>query len=143
VIEVIQGPQSDWFTQEGLDTFYGCSYSVSTSSDRMGYRLAGSPVASSRGADLLSEGMVSGSIQVPANGQPIVMMADCGTTGGYPKIANVITADLPVLAQIAPRTGLIRFKTTTVEEAQSRYRRMLKDIDDGIEKVEDDSNFAQ
>jgi antagonist of KipI len=143
VIEVIQGPQSDWFTQDGLDTFYSCSYSVSPSSDRMGYRLEGQPVGGAPGADLLSEGLAMGSIQVPANGQPIVMMADCGTTGGYPKIANVITADLPMLAQVAPRTGSIRFKMTTVEEAQTRYRNLLQDLDDGFEKAEDDSNFAQ
>jgi antagonist of KipI len=143
MIEVITSPQSDWFTPNGLDTFYGCEYSISMSSDRMGYRLDGQPISSSRGGDLLSEGMNMGSIQVPANGQPIVMMADCGTTGGYPKIANVITADLPVLAQVTPRSGRIRFKQTTVEDAQSRYRKMLQDINDGIEKVEDDSNFAQ
>jgi antagonist of KipI len=71
------------------------------------------------------------------------MMADCGTTGGYPKIANVITADLPMLAQVAPRTGSIRFKMTTVEEAQTRYRNLLQDLGDGFEKAEDDSNFAQ
>ncbi len=143
VIEVVQGPQGDWFSEEGLNTFYSCAYSVSTASDRMGYRLEGQSVAHLRGADLLSEGMTMGSIQVPANGQPIVMMADCGTTGGYPKIANVVAADLPVLAQVSPRTGCVRFKLTTVEEAQSRYRKMLQNVNNGIEKVEDDSNFAQ
>ena len=142
-IEVIQGPQSDWFTHEGLETFLNSDYAVSELSDRMGYRLDGLPITHSRGADLLSEGMTMGSIQVPANGQPIVMMADCPTTGGYPKIANVISADLPLLAQVTPRTGNIRFKMTTVESAQARYRRMLRSLEDGITSVENDAMFAQ
>jgi antagonist of KipI len=143
VIEVILGPQSDWFPQEGLDTLLNSEYKISASSDRMGYRLEGSSIVRSRGADLLSEGMAAGSIEVPANGQPIVMMADCPTTGGYPKIANVVKVDLPVLAQVPPLTGRIRFNLTTVEEAQSRYRSMAQDWDDGIEEVENDATFAQ
>jgi len=142
-IEVLQGPQGGWFSQEGLETFYEREYSISTSSDRMGYRLDGNPIPHSNGADLLSEGTTMGSIQVPANGKPIVMMADCGTTGGYPKIANVVTADLPALAQVSPRTGRIRFKMTTVEEAQSRYRSMLLNLKNGIEGIDNDANFAQ
>ncbi len=143
VIEVIQGPQCDWFPQEGLDTFLNCEYEVSPSSDRMGYRLEGPSIAHTRGADLLSEGMVAGSVQIPANGQPIVMMADCPTTGGYPKIANVVRADLPALAQVPPREGRIRFRVTTVEKAQSRYRTMMQNLEDGIEEVENDATFAQ
>jgi antagonist of KipI len=143
IIEVTRGVQSDWFAQDGLKTFYEREYSISTSSDRMGYRLDGNPIPHSNGADLLSEGTTMGSIQVPANGKPIVMMADCGTTGGYPKIANVVTADLPALAQVSPRTGRIRFKMTTVEEAQSRYRSMLLNLKNGIEGIDNDANFAQ
>jgi antagonist of KipI len=143
VIEVILGPQSDWFPQEGLDTFLNCQYEISASSDRMGYRLEGPSIAHLRGADLLSEGITAGSVQVPANGQPIVMMADCPTTGGYPKIANVIKADLPVLAQVSPHMGRIRFKLTTIEEAQSRYRSMMRNLEDGIDEVENNATFAQ
>jgi antagonist of KipI len=143
VINVIQGPQSDWFTQDGHDTFLGSEYEISASSDRMGYRLEGPSITHARGADLLSEGMVAGSIQVPANSQPLVMMADCPTTGGYPKIANVVKADLPVLAQVPPRAGRIRFKMTTIEEAQSRYRSMMQNLEDGIDEVENDATFAQ
>ena len=143
IIEVIQGPQSDWFPQEGLDIFLKCDYEISASSDRMGYRLEGPAIAHARGADLLSEGMVAGSVEVPANGQPIVMMADCPTTGGYPKIANVVSADLPVLAQVPPCEGRIRFRMTSIEEAQSRHRVMMQDLKDGIEEVENNATFAQ
>jgi len=142
-IEAVRGLQADWFTKEGLDAFFGREYTVSESSDRMGYRLEGPRVAHSRGADLLSEGMTPGSIQIPASGQPIVMMADCPTTGGYPKIANVIRADLPVLAQVTPRKGRIRFRLTTVDEAQARYRMMAQNLDAGIEGLESDSVYAQ
>ncbi len=143
VIEVIEGTQSDWFTKDGLETFFASEYEISSSSDRMGYRLDGAPISRTRGGELLSEGMAAGSVQVPARGQPIVMMADCPTTGGYPKIANVVTADLPALAQVPPREGRIRFRMTSVEEAQARYRKMMKDLDDGVEDVENDAMFAQ
>lgn len=142
-IEVTQGLQADWFTQQGLDTFFGCEYVVSESSDRMGYRLTGPRVAHSHGADLLSEGMTPGSVQIPPSGQPIVMMADCPTTGGYPKIANVVRADLPVLAQLPPRSGRIRFRLTTVEEAQARCRMVLQDLNAGITGLESDSVYAR
>ena len=76
----------------------------------------------SAGADLVSEGMTMGSIQVPANGQPIVMMADSPTTGGYPKIANVVKTSLPLLTQCESGVSRIRFKEITVEAAQEKYR---------------------
>jgi len=143
VIEVIQGPQSDWVAKDGLETFYTGEYAISPSSDRMGYRLDGPAIAHAHGGDLLSEGMAAGSVQIPASGQPIVMMADCPTTGGYPKIANVVSADLPVLAQVPPRDGRIRFKATSVEEAQARYRRMRQNLEDGMEETANDAFFAQ
>ena len=144
-IEVIAGPQKERFTDEGYQTFLNSEYTLSTSFDRMGYRLESIPVpgtaqgASSlfvpspaqrithlAGADLISEGMTMGSVQVPANGQPIIMMADAPTTGGYPKIANVIRADMPLLAQCEAGVSKIRFKETTVEDAQEKYRELLK-----------------
>lgn len=143
VIRVIEGPQSDWFSKEGLEIFLGSEYEISSSSDRMGYRLEGLSIAHTRAADLLSEGMTAGSIQIPASGQPIVMMADCPPTGGYPKIANVISADLPVLAQVPPRGGRIRFKMTSIEEAQARLWTMMQNLNDGMEEIENDAKFAQ
>ena len=131
-IEVIPGPQADYFSDESIKTFFSSSYRVSTTSDRMGYRLEGAPLTHVRAADLISEGMSSGSIQVPADGQPIVMMADCATTGGYPKIASVIRADLPLLAQCTPGKDSVRFRVTTVEAAQEKYRVMMEKLKNGI-----------
>jgi biotin-dependent carboxylase-like uncharacterized protein len=122
VIEVIAGPQEKRFTKDGIQTFYESEYKLSSSFDRMGYRLEGKPITHSAGADLISEGMTVGSVQIPANGQPIVMMADAPTAGGYPKIANVIRADMPLLAQCEAGMGKIRFRETTVEKAQEKYK---------------------
>jgi len=76
--------------------------------------------------------MTIGSIQVPADGQPIVLMADCGTTGGYPKIASVIRTDLSLLAQCSPGKDSVRFQTTTIEAAQQKYRTMMEKMRNGI-----------
>lgn len=135
VIEVIPGPQADRFSPDGLQTFYSCAYGLSPASDRMGYRLEGPQIGHSGSADLLSEGMAMGSIQVPASGEPIVMMADGPTTGGYPKIAGVVSADLPILAQCVPSRAQIRFRETTVEAAQSRWRAMVNGLYAGIAKM--------
>ena len=124
VIEVIAGPQKSGFTDAGCRTFLNSEYTLGRSFDRMGYRLEGAPIAHRAGADLISEGMTAGSVQVPANGQPIVMMADSPTTGGYPKIANVVRTGLPLLAQCESGFGGIRFKEIGVEEAQTKFRRI-------------------
>ncbi len=76
--------------------------------------------------------MTIGSIQIPADGQPIVMMADCATTGGYPKIASVIRADLPLLAQCTPGKDLVRFRETSIEAAEEKYRTMMEKMKHGI-----------
>ncbi len=131
-IEVIPGPQADYFTEQGLQMFLSSPYRVSTTSDRMGYRLEGTRLIPRDNVELISEGLNVGSIQVPADGQPIVMMADCATTGGYPKIASVIHADLPLLAQCTPGKDTVRFHTTTVEAAQERYRSILDKMKAGI-----------
>jgi antagonist of KipI len=119
-IEVIPAPQADWFTPEGIRTFYESEYALSPSFDRMGYRLQGKPIEKSITQELISEGMTMGSIQVPADGQPIVMMADAPTAGGYPKIANVTRASLPLLAQCEAGVSKICFREVTVEEAQRK-----------------------
>ena len=123
VVEVIAGPQKDRFTEEGWQTFLNSEYTLSSSFDRMGYRLEGNPIAHSAGADLISEGMTMGSIQIPANGQPIVMMADSPTTGGYPKIASIVKTSLPLMAQCVSGVSKIRFIEIMVEEAQNKYKK--------------------
>jgi antagonist of KipI len=95
----------------------------------MGYRLEGPPLVHRGNTELISEGMTFGAIQVPASGQPIVMMADCPTMGGYPKIGTVASADLPVLAQCMPGKSTIHFRETTVAKAQKRIRDLMKALD--------------
>ena len=97
----------------------------------MGYRLAGEAIESG-GAELISEGMARGCVQVPAGGQPIVMQADCPTTGGYPKLAAVIAADQPILAQVPIGTGTVRFREVDVDTAQAAYREQIAGIDTGM-----------
>lgn len=125
-LEVIPAPQADWFTPKGIRTFYDSKYTLSPSFDRMGYRLQGSPIEKAITKELISEGMTMGSIQVPADGQPIVMMADAPTAGGYPKIANVAYASLPLLAQCEAGVSKIRFREVTVEEAQEKYKLLCR-----------------
>lgn len=126
-IEVIPAPQEDWFTPKGIRTFYESEYTLSPSFDRMGYRLQGSPIEKAITKELISEGMTMGSIQVPADGRPIVMMADAPTAGGYPKIANITHASLPLLAQCEVGVSRIRFRETTIEAAQEKYRHLTID----------------
>ena len=123
-IEVIPAPQADWFTPEGIRTFYESEYTLSPSFDRMGYRLQGPPIEKAITKELISEGMTMGCIQIPADGQPIVMMADAPTAGGYPKIANVTRASLPLLAQCEAGISRIRFRETTIEKAQEYYKKL-------------------
>jgi antagonist of KipI len=131
-VEITPGPQQAAFTDEGLNTLLSNAYRVGLASDRMGYRLEGPTLKHRRSADLTSEGMAVGSIQVPADGAPIVMMSDCATTGGYPKIGCVIRADLPLLAQCTPGKDQVEFRETTVEAAQEKYRAAVKRIKSGI-----------
>lgn len=120
-LRVVLGPQQDHFRPEAVETFLHARYTVSPQSDRMGYRLEGPPLAHLRGADLVSDATPFGAIQVPANGQPILLMADRQTTGGYPKLAVVASVDLPLAAQLAPGDG-IRFRALPVADAQEAYR---------------------
>ncbi len=131
-VGVILGPQAERFERESIETFLSSPYRVSLSSDRMGYRFEGPRLNHRGGADLTSEGMMPGAVQVPADGQPIVMMADCATTGGYAKLASVISADLPLLAQCTPGKDSVRFRQTTVEAAQAKYRALMQKMNNGI-----------
>jgi KipI family sensor histidine kinase inhibitor len=117
-VRVVLGPQADHLRPESVASFLAEPYTVGPASDRVGCRLVGRPLSHRGPAEILSDGMVMGSIQVPPDGQPIVMMADGPTTGGYPKIATVITADLPLLAQALPGQSRVRFAAVDVEEAQ-------------------------
>jgi antagonist of KipI len=111
------------FTDAALDLFFSASYIVSVNSNRMGYRLEGPPLDHAGSSDILSEATPIGSVQVPKSGQPILLMADRQTTGGYPKIATVISADLPAAGQLAPGDW-IRFARCTRGEAIDALQRL-------------------
>jgi KipI family sensor histidine kinase inhibitor len=128
-VDVILGPQAEAFTESGLKIFLSNEYQVSATADRMGYRLQGPAIDHQDSADIISDGVPWGAVQVPADRQPIVMMADRQTTGGYPKIATVASVDIPLLAQCLPGESSVRFRATTVEAAQQRYREMREALD--------------
>ena len=120
-VHVIPGPQDDYFSDKGKNIFYSETYSVTGDSDRMGIKLDGAPVESVDGVDIISDGIVAGSVQIPSSGKPIIMMADRQTTGGYAKIATVITSDLPLLAQLRPG-GSLRFEKVDLQYAVKRIK---------------------
>jgi antagonist of KipI len=118
VIRVTDGPQSDWFAESSWKTLCGNSFRATEQSNRMGIRLEGPPIPLDASREMLSEGVSLGAIQVPPSGQPIILFVEQQTTGGYPKIANVISADLHSLGQLRPRDE-IRFERVEMSEARS------------------------
>lgn len=113
VLRVVPGPRADWFTDEALAALVGGSYEVTAESNRIGMRLSGEPLERAVDGELSSEGMVRGALQVPPSGQPTLFLADHPVTGGYPVIAVVVAADLPLAAQARPGQR-VRFTRTTV-----------------------------
>ena len=122
-IRIVPGPQADHFDAATLDAFFAADYQVSAEADRMGLRLQGPALThrADKGAEIVSDATVPGSIQVPGNGLPIVLLADGQTVGGYPKIGTVISADLPRLAVASVGTRL-RFEAVTVAQAEALAR---------------------
>ena len=117
-LRLLPGPQADAFTEDALIALQSASYTVGQQSDRMGFRLEGPRLLHARGADIISDATPLGALQVPASGQPILLMADRQTTGGYPKIATVITADLPVAGQLGPGDTIV-FSVCSPHEAMA------------------------
>lgn len=120
-MRVLWGLQRDYFTEDSLNDFVSEPFVILAESDRMGYRIAGPGLVHRDGYDIVSDGISTGSIQVPGNGQPIILLADRQTTGGYPKIATVISADLPALGRRRPGDE-IRFQAVGIEEAEQLRR---------------------
>lgn len=137
IVRVIMGPEDDRFTEEGTQTFLNNEYTLSNQCDRMGYRLNGPKIQHKGGADIISGGITLGAIQVPGHGEPIIMMADRQTTGGYTKIANVISVDIPYLAQLKAGDK-VKFQKISIQEAQTlvkdREERLLEIITE-FEKI--------
>lgn len=125
-LRVVPGPQAHYFTSEGLDTFTAGTYTLLPESDRMGARLSGPKVQAKDSVDIISDAIAFGSVQIPASGTPIIMLADRQTTGGYAKIGTVITPDLPKLVQCTAGAE-IRFTFVSVEDANKLYVQHLKD----------------
>jgi antagonist of KipI len=134
VLRAVAGPQEEAFTESGRRGFWSSTYRVSTRSNRMGLRLEGPPIEHARPADLLPEGLAPGAIQVPADGAPILLGVDRPTTGGYTKIATVITADLVRAAQAKPGDR-VRFAAVGVEEARSLHKRQEELLGSAVEEA--------
>ena len=137
VIRVLEGPQLDYFSNEGIHSFFHTDFKITNLTDRMGMRLEGKKVELIKSANIKSEGIIRGSIQVPADGQPIVLLSDHQTIGGYPKIGVVITADYNQLIQILPG-NLITFRKVNIREAEISFQlkqASLKAMIDSIVKI--------
>jgi 5-oxoprolinase (ATP-hydrolysing) subunit C len=137
-IHVVLGPQDDEFSDEAKALFLDSEWKISAASDRMGYRLEGPVIRHLHGHNIVSDGTVNGSIQVPGNGAPIVLMSDRGTSGGYPKIATLISADFGRFAQ-TPAGTCFRFKAVTMAEAQAEakaFAALLHSLPDRLRAIE-------
>ncbi|MBN8987238.1 MAG: biotin-dependent carboxyltransferase [Rhizobiales bacterium] len=137
-IRVVWGPQDDEFADEAKKLFLDSEWKISATSDRMGYRLEGPVIKHLHGHNIVSDGTVNGSLQVPGNGQPIVLMPDRGTSGGYPKIATVISADFGRFAQ-TPAGRAFRFEAVSMAEAQLAARKfweLLRSLPDRLRPIE-------
>jgi biotin-dependent carboxylase-like uncharacterized protein len=127
ILRVVLGPQADRFTEEGIAAFLHGAYEVLPQSDRMGARLAGPRIAHARGHDIISDGIALGAVQVPGDGQPIVLLVDRQSTGGYTKIATVCSFDIPRVGQAKPGQR-VRFSAVDVAEAHRLFRAATADI---------------
>jgi biotin-dependent carboxylase-like uncharacterized protein len=127
-IRAVVGPQSDCFPDCEVAAFFDNEYTVGPSADRMAMRLTGRALRHSCGFDIVSDAVAPGSIQVPGNGQPLVLLADRQTTGGYPKIATVISADLPALAQL-PIGAKVSFEAVSLEAAEAARRDFIAELE--------------
>ncbi len=135
-VRVIPGPQDDYFTENGMIDFFNTPYKVSTDIDRMGIRLDGKAIEAKTPTDIVSDGITFGSIQVTSSGMPIILMADHQTTGGYAKIATVVSDDLQFLAQARPG-DVIRFKQVDISDVQKwNYLDLLASIYESDPRLE-------
>ena len=133
-IRITKGTNFDYFSQEAVNKFFTEEYKVTKLSDRMGMRLEGPKLENTVNTNIKSEGLIKGVIQVPADGNPIIMFSDHGSIGGYPKIAVVITADHDKAAQLTPGSK-IKFKEVNLDEAESLFKTYTKETKNYLEKI--------
>jgi biotin-dependent carboxylase-like uncharacterized protein len=126
IIRIIRGTNFDYFSNGSKKKFLNENFLVTKLADRMGIRLKGPKIENIKDTNIKSEGLVRGVIQVPTDGDPIIMLSDHGTIGGYPKIANVISADLDLVGQLTPGTN-ITFKEVSLEEAENIFKAYTED----------------
>lgn len=126
-IRFVRGRQYDWFSPKSQQLFHSSTFTISSQSDRMGFRLTGPPVIRKHPKELITEATTFGSIQIPGDGQPIILMADRQPTGGYPKIGEVITPDLSALSQMRPGEE-IHFVEISLHKAQSIYFKQQQEL---------------
>jgi KipI family sensor histidine kinase inhibitor len=126
-LRYIRGMQSDWFSPSSLEAFANSEFRISSKSDRVGMRLDGPKMSRVTDTEMVSQAVVRGSIQVPPDGTPIMLMAECQTIGGYPQIGHVISADLPKLARVGSSTSL-RFREVTLDEARMAWNELERDM---------------
>ena len=131
-LQVIRGPQFDWLADSDRDRLFSAAFRIGPQSDRMGYRLTAAQPLMIHQQPLLSAGTCAGMIQVPPDGQPILLMADCAPTGGYPCVASVIRSDLSVAAQLRPGNEIM-FSETTIPAAHDRLRQQRTSLDQAIQ----------
>ena len=139
IIRVLKGPQMNFFMQKMIKKFFSETFTVSNSSSRMGIRLEGCKVKSIKSHDIASEGIIKGSIQVPGNGNPIILMTEHPSIGGYPKIATVILTDIGKIAQL-PFGEKITFSEVSLIEAENIYKKENKSFKLLLDKIHHDSN---
>jgi len=135
-IRVLKGPQFDYFAKESLSDFFSKNYKISNLTDRMGMRLEGSVMKNIVSTNIRSEGITKGAIQVPADGQPIILLTDYPTIGGYPKIANIISADYNLLIQKTPGEKIF-FKLIELHEAEQLYKEHVKNTSNIIKNIKE------
>ena len=135
-IRVLKGPQYDYFSKESQKDFFSKEYKISNLTDRMGMRLEGKVMKNIVNTNIRSEGITKGAIQVPADGQPIILLTDYPTIGGYPKIANVISADYDLLIQKTPGEKIF-FKLIELPEAELLYKEHIKSISEIIKNIKE------
>lgn len=133
-VRIVLGPQDDYFSNDAIEKLLSSTYTLTNESDRMGFRLDGPEIKPiDNKYDIITDGLIPGAVQIPGNGKPIIMMKDAQTTGGYVKIANVISADLPKLAQLKPG-GKLSFEKVELSKAHE----LLKDINEILNKIREE-----
>ncbi len=135
-IRVLKGPQYDYFSKESQKEFFSKEYKISNLTDRMGMRLEGAVMKNIINTNIRSEGITKGAIQVPADGQPIILLTDYPTIGGYPKIANVASVDYNLLIQKSPGEK-ISFELIKLHQAEQLYKEHLNNISEVIKNIKE------